>query len=324
MSSDLAPVVITVYTRLSHLKKCVEALIKNDLASNTIVYFFSDAPLVDSDKESVNLVREYILSITGFKRVVPVFRVDNVGAVNNYKMAFKEVFEKHESLIFMEDDVVTGKGFLKFINEGLVRYKKEKSVVGICGYIPPVLDGVEENVFFLKRRMPYGFGCWKNKELLMQSIAIDGYYDRIIKDWEEYRLLLHFTPILAKIFPLIAKRDFIAGDMETGIVMRLNDFYALYPPKTLVRNIGLDGSGLNCRVNSELQNQKVFEGVVKVVGDPAIKEKALLAEKIRKMWLYKGSTFVNWVIFIGYKYFNPLFYPFYIRVRRAYKKIMKN
>ena len=63
---QLAPVGIATYSRLSHIKKTVESLQQNTLATQSELYIFSDAPK-KCDEEIVLKIRKYIHTIKGFK-----------------------------------------------------------------------------------------------------------------------------------------------------------------------------------------------------------------------------------------------------------------
>ena len=66
---ELSPVVLFVYNRPWHTRKTVDALLGNDLASNSQLVIYSDAPENDDAAQSVIEVREYIRTVTGFKDV---------------------------------------------------------------------------------------------------------------------------------------------------------------------------------------------------------------------------------------------------------------
>ena len=60
----LAPVIIFVYARPEHTKKTIESLAKNYLADETEVYIYSDTSKNEKVLQQVELVREYIDSLS--------------------------------------------------------------------------------------------------------------------------------------------------------------------------------------------------------------------------------------------------------------------
>lgn len=63
-----APIIISVYDRLDHLKKCIESLQKNELACYSELYVISDAAYKEEHIPLIDAVRTYINGITGFKK----------------------------------------------------------------------------------------------------------------------------------------------------------------------------------------------------------------------------------------------------------------
>ena len=69
---NIAPISMFVFNRLLHTRQTVEALAHNELAADSDLFFFSDGPRSEADRENVESVRSYIKSITGFKSVTVV------------------------------------------------------------------------------------------------------------------------------------------------------------------------------------------------------------------------------------------------------------
>lgn len=66
--TELAPITLFVYNRPLHTRQTVEALQKNELASESEIFIYSDAPKTERAVEDVARVREYIKTIDGFKK----------------------------------------------------------------------------------------------------------------------------------------------------------------------------------------------------------------------------------------------------------------
>lgn len=83
-----APIIVSVYDRLEHLRRCVESLKANKLAIESILYVVSDAAYKEEHVDKIRKVRDYISSINGFKEVRPVFREKNLGAQKSIGFSF--------------------------------------------------------------------------------------------------------------------------------------------------------------------------------------------------------------------------------------------
>ncbi len=81
--NKLAPIVLFVYNRVNHTRKTIEALKENQLANESYLYIYSDAAKTENEKESVDLVRQYIHTITGFKEIIIIKREKNWGLADS-------------------------------------------------------------------------------------------------------------------------------------------------------------------------------------------------------------------------------------------------
>ncbi|MDM5119739.1 glycosyltransferase [Aeromonas hydrophila] len=239
----IAPVVIFTYNRLTHLSKTIDALRKNTLASETELYIFSDAAKDDGAIEAVEKLRSYVDSIDGFKSVHRCYRTHNYGALKNIMDGQYEVIEKHGVAIVMEDDNVTSKNFLEFMNQGLIFYKDNPKVYSICGYCPPSVSGLNEtvDVWAYPWNISWGYAFWKNK------------YDKIHPLINNYDNMKR-TGVIKKIRNMgglyitdSLYRDRIKSasfpDAILCAEMTNHGMYSILPSVSKVINIGSDGSG---------------------------------------------------------------------------------
>ena len=143
-----------------------------------------------------------------------------------------------------------------------------------------------------------------------------------LKDWQTFKLLTKETPHLARNLPFIVEGDFSPCDMQTSIVMRVLGLYALYPSVSLTRNIGLDGSGLNCYADSEIQGQVIGDEIVTVVKQNCLSENRKYSNLLTKRWAKKGDFLVNAIIFLLYNYI-PGFYFVYQRFWKLYRVLRR-
>ena len=88
----------------------------------------------ETDKKNIDEVRNYISSISGFKEVNIVLREENLGLAESVISGVTEIINKFGKAIVIEDDIVTSKYFLKFMNEALEFYKEQKNIYSISGY----------------------------------------------------------------------------------------------------------------------------------------------------------------------------------------------
>lgn len=129
-----APVALFVYNRLDHTRKTVEALLKNAEAGETVLYVFSDGGKDAASWKKVEAVRRYLRSVSGFRRVILVERPENYYLERNLIEGITQVLDTHGRIIVLEDDIVTGPGFLSYMNQLLDLYRDEQQVMHLTGF----------------------------------------------------------------------------------------------------------------------------------------------------------------------------------------------
>ena len=166
--TDLAPVVIFTYNRPWHTQQTLEALQKNQLANESELFIYSDAPKNNDDVENVISVRKYIKTLDGFKKIKIIERDENLGLANSIIDGVTEVVNEYGSIIVLEDDLITSPYFLYFMNKNLTLYKNNDKVGSVTGYIPYIQN--LPDLFFLKFGASLGWGTWKR---VWNSIEFD-------------------------------------------------------------------------------------------------------------------------------------------------------
>lgn len=241
---ELAPIGISTYNRLNHLKQTVDALKKNTLAKNSELYIFSDAPK-KGDEEIVASVRKYIHSIDGFKNVHVIERETN-GRIYNNRGGIKHLLDKYGKAIFLEDDNITSPYFLEYMNHTLEFYQDDDRIASISGYCPPMKfpNSYKEDVFILHRLSPWGMALWKNSyEKYFKYIDKQVFADFLNDKKSVNKLIEDSGEEALEILKMEVNGSIDAGDMKMIFWQNFHKVFTVYPRGSLVRNIGQDGSG---------------------------------------------------------------------------------
>lgn len=257
----LAPIGISVYTRINHFKQCIEALQKNILAEKSVLFVYSDAASNKEDEDLVKEVREFAHSIKVFKKINVIERDKNYGSTKNAPFAHREITEKFKKSIFLEDDIVTAPGFLTFMNEALEFYKDNDRILSITGYSPPINlpNEYDNDIFILPRYSGWGTGVWKS--LMAEPLNIIDKKEFIKIKNKKKVFTVGGEDVLSMIEAEI-NGELNAGDVRVMYYQALNDKYTLYPKKSLTQNIGHDGSGVHCGINNRF-NVEMWDKVDK-------------------------------------------------------------
>ena len=241
---NLAPIVLFVYNRLWHTKKTIEALQRNDLAKESLLFIFSDGAKSKEDEKKVREVRKYIKTLSGFKEIAIVERERNYGLAQNIIDGITKVVNEYKKVIVLEDDIVVSPYFLNFMNEALEKYKDNKRVMSVSGYMFPIRTEGLPDTFFLKLVPGWGWGTWARAWKLFE------------RNPEKQIKMLNKKQV--KDFNLNGSYDFwqqlvlnYKGKLYTWAIfwyftIYINNGLTLFPRESLVQNIGYDGSGTHC------------------------------------------------------------------------------
>jgi hypothetical protein len=239
-----APIALFVYNRPAHTRQTVEALLKNELAGESDLFIFSDAPKKPEAVAAVQEVREYIKTVGGFKSVSIVERDENLGLANSIIDGVTSVVNERGRIIVLEDDLVTSPYFLRFMNDALDMYEREESVISIHGYMYPVMDKLPET-FFLRGADCWGWATWKRGWELFEP---DG--GKLLASLKSQHLEREFN--FGGSYDYLEMLDSqVKGENDSWAIRWyasafLKNKLTLYPGRSLVLNIGNDSSGTHC------------------------------------------------------------------------------
>lgn len=231
--NEYAPIVLFTYSRLKNTKETIEHLLANAEAEESDLYIFSDAPKNEKAQGKVDEVRRYIHSIQGFKSVTIIEREENWGLAKNIISGVTEIVNKYGSIIVLEDDHSVTPFFLKYMNEGLARYKNDEKVISIHGYVYPHKENLPE-AFLIKGADCWSWATWKRGWDLFNPDA-KVLYDKIIRKKLarefDFNYNYHYLTMLKRQAKGIANSWAICWYASAF----LNNKYTLYPGQSLMQ-----------------------------------------------------------------------------------------
>ena len=138
---ELAPVIVFSYNRPVHLGETINRLSQNELASETDLFIFCDGAkpgATDDQRQKVIANREVAKKAKGFRSVHVCERENNYGLARNIIEGVSLIIDDFGKVIVLEDDLLTSRYFLKYMNEALDYYEKRPGVMSISAIRPPV------------------------------------------------------------------------------------------------------------------------------------------------------------------------------------------
>ena len=239
-----APILLFVYNRPEHTRRCIESLLKNSLASESNLFIYADGAKDSTQQEAVNEVRNYIRSIQGFKQITLMERSENWGLARNIIDGVTTQVNRYGKVIVLEDDLVVAPYFLQFMNDALEVYKNEPRVghIQACDFTQ---DSSLPATFLIKWTGSWGWATW---DRAWKHFNPNG--NELLQELEE-RKLTHVFDFNGKYgFTRMLRRQ-IEGKNNSWAIrwnacLFLKDILSLNVGRSLVQNEGFDGSGTNC------------------------------------------------------------------------------
>lgn len=242
----LSPIALFTYNRPDHLIQTLLALKANRLARESKLHIFSDAPKTPKDVQRVAEVRKIIKNVVGFAEVTVRERTMNIGLARSIIEGVTELAAAYGSVIVLEDDLVVAPEFLTFMNQSLRRYEWDSRVMAVSGYMFPVEtpNGIG-STFFCRVPTSWGWGTW---DRAWKCLELDS--AKLLVGLEDKSRREAFNVNGA--YPYFEHLGFQAeGKLDVWGVRWYASMFAmgglcLYPSRSLVQNIGMDGSGVHC------------------------------------------------------------------------------
>ena len=246
MTQDV-PVLLLTFNRPEHTRQTIEAL---RTQRPPVMYVFRDGPRQDVplDAERCDAVRGVIETEVDWPcELHTEYSETNRGCREAVIRAVSSVLAERESVIVVEDDIVTSSAFYPFMCRALEYYREEKSVFSVSGYVPsgiPVPDDYAYDVYCSPRLFNWGWGTWRDRWNKVDWSM--GYYDRFMRDSEQRRAFARGGEDLLKLLREEREGKSSAWDIRFAFAHFRHHAVSIVPVRSYTRNIGMDGSGTHC------------------------------------------------------------------------------
>ena len=228
-------VAVFAYNRPSHLRRVLIAL--EDLNIRNIEVFL-DGPRNIQDQ----ICNKEILFMlkTNLKIKSNIYQNQkNIGLAKSIINGLSIMSKKFDKFIVLEDDCIPRKEFFKFTYKCLKYYENDKHIDAICGYqIPEIHEAKSKTIkaYCLKNFISWGWATWSKK-------------------WNNYRnkskkQKLTSKTLKSKIIRKIKKQSISKKNIWTFDYIKYSyteNKHFIFPNKSLIKNIGFDGSGINSK-----------------------------------------------------------------------------
>ncbi len=279
-----SPVALFVFNRPHHTKATLDALAKNVLARETDLHIFCDGPRGENDESAVNEVASVVSNVSGFASITIKRSDANLGLANSIIAGVTEILDFSERVIVLEDDLITTSSFLSYMNKALNIYSQVDNVFSVTGYTLPetrfdIPSTYQYDTFANPRFSSWSWGTWKSRwKKVDWSMA---YFSEFILDPIARRGFAKGGDDLIEM--LQAQKD---GKIDSWAIRFSyahfeNNSYCIYPRKTLVQNIGFDGSGVHCKPSTRFSHAQLDNNWIPTFFSPATFVDAEVSRRFR-------------------------------------------
>ena len=255
MSNNLAPIVLFTYNRLNHTKQTIEALQKNELAKKSHLILYSDGGKDSHSWTEVAEVRQYLKTISGFKSIEIIEQIKNIGLANSIISGVTQIINKYNKVIVLEDDILVSKYFLNYMNDALTFYGKNDEIWHISAYTQPIAFIAKEDVYIWRRMDCWGWATWKDKWDFFEKDS-SKLIDEFTQD-DIYKFNLDNTHTSWNQVILNNTNKINTWGIFWYTTIYKNKGLCVSPKISYVKNIGLDGSGVHCNIDTSDSTAKL-------------------------------------------------------------------
>jgi hypothetical protein len=274
---NCSPICLFTYNRLAETKQTVAALKENFLAFESELFIFSDGWKNENTKIEVLAVRDFLRSISGFRNIKIIEREKNFGLAKSIISGVTEIIDKYGRVIVLEDDLITSKNFLSYMNEGLSFYKENQEVWSISGFSFPITypENYEFDTALGLRSSSWGWATWADRWGKVDWDVSD--YEVFLKDRKKQKEFNLGGSDLCKML-----NDQMAGKINSWAIRFCysqfkNKTFDVFPKITKVKNIGFSDeathtASMGSRFDTILDetNRVDFEFPERIVIEPRI------------------------------------------------------
>ncbi len=244
---SLSPICLFTYNRASETEKAIKALSKNELASESELFVFSDGPKNEKSKREVEAVRALFPKINGFKKVEIIKSSENKGLANSIISGVSQILKSHGKSIVLEDDLITSSNFLTFMNQALDYFEHNDKVFSVSGYSMdfPALMNSESDYYAGYRASSWGWATWRDPWERIDWDVKD--YDSFKWDFiNQYKFMRGGSDM-----PYMLYKQ-MKGKIDSWAIRWCyhqfkNDLLTIYPTKSKVISIGFGDSATHTK-----------------------------------------------------------------------------
>ncbi len=303
---SLAPIIFFCYNRPDHTRQVLESLCNNRLANESSLWIYVDGPKPEASEETlaaISKVKEIIREKKWCGQVTIVESELNKGLIKSNVEGVTRMVNEFGKVIAVEDDNLLSPGFLTFMNDALDFYENNPKVMHVCGYVQPVFRDVpiEQSTYFFYHTYTWGWGTWKR--------AWDKFNTDPLEVWKAVKAKGNIRKLnMDQTFEFfwglkaVKKGRLRSWNASWHSTVFLNDGLCLYPQKSMVSNIGHDGSGTNCepderyRIQADALADYIPVNAIPLEGHKGMKKQYIKSHSFKYRFVFLVKHYLRYLV----------------------------
>ncbi len=238
------PLAIFTYNRPTHTRQTLEAVARCSRFDECDVVIFCDGVKKDEHRASVEATREVVRQWADQHPAQIIIRENNMGLKKSIETGVGELCRQYGRVIVLEDDIVVSTPFIDFMLSALDHYEHDERVMQISGFTFPFAPAAKQGAILLPLSTTWGWATWERAWQHYNPDPTEAH--QALQDRKKaYAFDLNgaypYTHMLAGV---------AEGKTQSWGVLFWYEVWqrgglVVYPRRSLVQNVGFDGSGVN-------------------------------------------------------------------------------
>lgn len=245
------------YKRSYHTEQVINSLKQNTVLP-TKLFIFQDGLKPGDDNNEWRRVNDIIRAIDWCEKEI-IESSYNKGLASSIVSGVDYAFKEYDAVIVLEDDCVPAANFISFMQQCFEKYEENKKVYSVSGYSYPVsLLKRKYDVYGCGRISSWGWGTWKDR----WEIYVKDY--EIVKKMKQEETASRNLALWGRDLEDMLVENVRGNGDSWAVFWALNvisrEGICINPYESLIKNIGLDGSGTHCSITNrfdvEMKNEE--------------------------------------------------------------------
>ena len=234
------PVVYILYNRPQTVRKTFAAI--RSVQPKTL-FLIADGPKEDQDAQKVSEARKEVELIDWDCTVTRIYASENMGCANRITSGLSAVFERVDTAIILEDDILASESFFRFAQHMLIHYADNPDIMMVAGWNTLVSHQSDRyDAFLSKTCSNWGWATWKRA---WKRFCMIPELSRLPESEQHHLLRLNHDDDLWVSHTLFKLRERVwerydAWDYQWAFGIYHHRGFCVTPTKNLCRNVGFD------------------------------------------------------------------------------------